>query len=168
MSGKNIEAAGKFALDGSAVVVTGGSGRLGGAIVRALAEAGADVVIADAQPPESQNRAEFASNCTFEKFDMTDFDGMESRIAELSALGNGFNGWVNCAYPRTEDWGSATGESSPRSWRDNVDMHMNGYCLSADLAAQCIMELSKRDMSSLIAAWDSASVRFPSSASASS
>lgn len=136
MSGNNTETAGKFALDGSTVVITGGLGQLGGAVVRALTEMGADVVVADARRPDRQDFAGFGSNCTFEEFDITNFDSMESRIAEIGASGNGFNGWVNCAYPRTEDWGTPSGESSLRSWRDNIDMHMNGYCLSADLAAR--------------------------------
>lgn len=39
------------------------------------------------------------------------------------------DGWVNNAYPRTKDWGNKMEEVSIDSWRQNVDMHLNGYFL---------------------------------------
>ena len=34
--------------------------------------------------------------------------------------------WVNCAYPRTDDWGNVVEKLSLDSWKKNVDMHLNG------------------------------------------
>src|SRR3546814_6115743 len=45
--------------------------------------------------------------------------------------------WVNAAYPRTADWATRRQDVfDAKSWRTNVDLQLNSYCLlSAAVAA---------------------------------
>jgi NAD(P)-dependent dehydrogenase (short-subunit alcohol dehydrogenase family) len=43
---------------------------------------------------------------------------------------------VNNAYPRTSDWGRKWEDIPAQSWRENVDMHMNGYFLGCRAAGE--------------------------------
>ncbi len=43
---------------------------------------------------------------------------------------------VNCAYPRTADWGNALEAVSFESWKENLDSHLGGYFLCCREAAE--------------------------------
>lgn len=54
---------------------------------------------------------------------------------------------INNAYPRTDDWGLKFEDIPPSSWRANVDLHMNGYCLCCQKAAE---QMKKQGAGSII------------------
>lgn len=126
-----------FALGGRRIVVTGGAGRLGSAIVRALAAAGGRVIVLD---KDGEGWARLApaieGEATFERCDVTDLEAIPGVVEGLDRRNDGLAAWFNCAYPRTEAWGAAPERDSPESWRRNVDMQMNSYCLFAAHAAR--------------------------------
>ena len=75
-------------LTGTSVLVTGGSGGLGGAAVRAFHAAGAAVVIADlAEGPSSVLAKELGTRATFVRTDVTDSASIEAAIATAGSLG---------------------------------------------------------------------------------
>jgi len=75
-------------LAGTSVLVTGGSGGLGGAAVRAFHAAGAAVVIADlAEEPSSVLAKELGGRATFVRTDVTDSASIEAAIAAAGELG---------------------------------------------------------------------------------
>jgi NAD(P)-dependent dehydrogenase (short-subunit alcohol dehydrogenase family) len=75
-------------LTGTSVLVTGGSGGLGGAAVRAFHAAGAAVVIADlAEGPSSVLAKELGTRATFVRTDVTDSASIEAAIATAVSLG---------------------------------------------------------------------------------
>lgn len=126
-----------LSLDGRVAIVTGGLGKLGTAIVQALSEAGAGVTILDDNRDGWQERrGDFPGTVTFEACDVTDLAAIPEVVATLEQRLGGLAIWVNCAYPRTADWGTPPQQDTVESWRGNVEMQMVSYCLFADHAAQ--------------------------------
>jgi NAD(P)-dependent dehydrogenase (short-subunit alcohol dehydrogenase family) len=82
---------------GNAFIVTGGASGLGGATSRALAAAGAKVVIADVQADKGEAlAAELGGGCRFVKCDVTSETDGKSVVGAATALGP-LRGLVNCA-----------------------------------------------------------------------
>jgi NAD(P)-dependent dehydrogenase (short-subunit alcohol dehydrogenase family) len=132
-----------FSLQKKVAVVTGGAGLLGRAIVKAMASLGADVIIADIDMAAAQtvvdamlNERDDFQKISALKLDIASEDSILASIDTLANTGQFPHIWVNNAYPRTEDWGLAFDKIPVASWRNNVDKHMNGYCLCCQQIAE--------------------------------
>ena len=137
-----------FRLDGLAAVVTGGLGRVGRSIGSALGDAGARLLVVDKDEADwLAARAEFPDDAAFHALDVTELEAIPAHVAAIDERLDGIAVWVNCAYPRTADWGGKPEQDTPESWRRNVDMQMTSYCLFADHAAQ---RMAARDGGSII------------------
>ena len=121
-----------FSLKNKTIVVTGGSGLLGTTFVTAVRHAGGRCINADI-------------NCITDldedtvKLDITNEASLSSFLTELSNHRIQIDGWVNNAYPRTQDWGTRFEAIPLASWKENVDMHLNGYFL----CLQRVLEVMK-------------------------
>jgi NAD(P)-dependent dehydrogenase (short-subunit alcohol dehydrogenase family) len=138
---------GPFRLDGRSAVVTGGLGLIGGSIAKALAAAGARVVIVDRIPGDRSVAKQFSGNVRFERADVSRPEAIPEFVAGLDRKLGGLDVWVNCAYPRTGDWGVPPEKDKAASWRKNVEMQMVAACLAADHAAQ---RMAKRGGGSIV------------------
>jgi NAD(P)-dependent dehydrogenase (short-subunit alcohol dehydrogenase family) len=108
-----------FSVKDKVIVVTGGKGLLGSKIVDHLRFEGASVVSADILPGGQDDIL----------LDITDETSVADALDNLVAKFGKIDAWVNNAYPRTADWGASLEEVTFSSWRENVDMHLNGYFL---------------------------------------
>jgi len=104
------------------VVITGGSGLLGSAMVAHLMKSGIEVVNLDVSPAKH----EFAQ---YVHCDITDTANVEETVERLIAEHGRIIGLVNNAYPRTKDWGTPFEDIPYESWQKNVDMQLNSYFL---------------------------------------
>jgi NAD(P)-dependent dehydrogenase (short-subunit alcohol dehydrogenase family) len=100
------------------IVITGGSGLLGKAIVEKLVDEGATAINLDIQPG-TKTRGEYM-HC-----DVTDPESIQKSIHAVIQKYGRIDGLVNNAYPRTDDWGEIFEKVSVESWRKNVDMQLN-------------------------------------------
>jgi len=130
----------KFSLKGKIAFVSGGAGLLGSEVSRALAGAGARVIILDIDSEKAEEVkkriVEAGFNGEYECFDIADTENIEKTIDVLFEKYNGADIWVNVAYPRTKDWGASVEEVKVDSWRKNIDMHLSGYYFSAQKIAE--------------------------------
>lgn len=110
-----------FSIKNKVIVVTGGNGLLGKQMVSILRNQGALVISADIYF-EEKNDDDFI-------FDITDENSVKNGVEAIVNKYKRIDGWVNNAYPRTKDWGNKFEDISIDSWRENVDMHLNGYFL---------------------------------------
>lgn len=121
----------KFSLKNKTVFVTGATGLIGKEISKSLASAGADTVMIDINSREGKKLekeiTESGYTAFFEYFDVTDLDNIEKNINQLKKKYKSIHVWVNAAYPRTSDWGAPVENLKIRTWRKNVDMHLNSY-----------------------------------------
>jgi NAD(P)-dependent dehydrogenase (short-subunit alcohol dehydrogenase family) len=108
-----------FSIKNKVIVVTGGNGLLGRKMVNTLREQGAKVIAADVFFEQDRN-----DNLIM---DITKEISVKKGIKTLVKEHKKIDGWVNNAYPRTNDWGDKFENIRLESWRSNVDMHLNGY-----------------------------------------
>lgn len=113
--------------------VTGGLGLIGAAISRALSGAGAAVVALETKAAIARGSL---AGVRAVAFDAAALEDLPARLAALEAEQGPADIWVNCAYPRTDDWaGSRQEPLDTTDWRANVDLQMNGFCLIAGQVA---------------------------------
>ena len=125
-----------FCLHNRTAIVTGGLGKVGFNCARALTNAGARVILVDTNKDRWNELSEDQKKqLTLDVRDVSDSSLIPSHVGALYDA-YGFDIWVNSAYPRTTDWGVPPERDTPESWRQNVDMQMNTYCLASDHAAQ--------------------------------
>ena len=115
------------------IVVTGGSGLLGGAFCAAIRSAGGRAINADIGVED-----DLAADTLH--LDITSEASVEGLLAKLRTAGIQLHGWVNNAYPRTKDWGAKFEDIPFASWQKNVDMHLNGYFLCCQRVLEHLRE----------------------------
>lgn len=102
------------------IIVTGGNGLLGKAIVNAVAEAGACCIDMDIA-------YETNADLTKMQCDITKPEAVKRCIEQVEAKYGRIDGLVNNAYPRTKDWGVKFENIPYTSWQANVDWQLNSY-----------------------------------------
>ena len=112
-----------FSLKGKVIVVTGGYGLIGTQLVKGLSEFGATVYIADIHE--------------IPMMDISDIDSIKNFIKYILSKEKKIDVWINCAFPRTEDWSTKFEDVKEESLKKNIDMHLNGYIL-------CCQEIVKQ------------------------
>ncbi|MCF8067743.1 MAG: SDR family oxidoreductase [Desulfobacterales bacterium] len=119
-------------------VITGGAGLIGNKIVHALIDFGAKVFIADTDIQKSDFfSSKFKKNkFSYHNIDITSKSSVNALIQEMKNNNEIIDIWINCAYPKTKDWGNKFESISHESWSENVDMHMNGYFLCCQSALE--------------------------------
>jgi NAD(P)-dependent dehydrogenase (short-subunit alcohol dehydrogenase family) len=117
-----------FSIKDKVIIVTGSSGLLGKNIVQSLRTQGGIVFEADIYFNE------ITTFCLH--MDITDEEAVKDAMQKVLDLYGKIDGWVNNAYPRTKDWGNKLENIPIESWRQNVDMHMNGYFICSRIALE--------------------------------
>lgn len=123
----------KFSMKNKIVVVTGGAGLIGTQVCNAFSQLGAYVFIAENVKEKAKilekNICEAGYKAETILIDITSENSVKSAIEKIIIKKGKIDVWVNCAYPRTKDWGNKFEHIEFNSWRKNVDMHLNGYFL---------------------------------------
>jgi NAD(P)-dependent dehydrogenase (short-subunit alcohol dehydrogenase family) len=126
--------------NGAIIPVFGGAGLLGSAIVEVLASKNAHPVIVDIDIARGERLASSVRkknySASFMHADLSDPEKLVSLINKVEEDYGESQGWVNSFYPRTADWGQKLENVPLESWRKNVDMHLNGTCISSSEIAQ--------------------------------
>lgn len=117
-----------FSIKNKIIVVTGGNGLLGRQMVSTFRNQGAIVIAADIYF-EGKSEDDFI-------LDITDENSVKEGVALIVNKYKRIDGWVNNAYPRTNDWGNKFEKIPIESWRKNVDMHLNGYFLCCQVVLE--------------------------------
>lgn len=122
------------------VVVTGGSGLIGRALVGKIRQEGGIPVNADLHPPEAEDEGFIACDITAE-------GDIQALVDQVIARHGRIDGWVNNAYPRTADWGAHFEDIPDASWKRNVDIQMNSVFTCCQLA---LKHMSSRKQGSIV------------------
>jgi len=125
-----------FSVKNKVTIITGGAGLIGSEIASAFVECGSRVVIADINSKKSARLARSLKKAVSCRVDITKEKSIENLIHTAYKLYGRIDVWINCAYPKTEDWGAALEKIPLGSWRKNIDSHLNGYFLCLRKAAE--------------------------------
>ena len=109
-------------LENEIILVTGGMGLLGKAIVVDIRKRGGQALCADINCETSTE-----NNTVY--LDVTQQEMISTGIANLEKQYGKITGLVHCSYPRTPDWGTPFEDVPLESWRENVDMQLTS-CFS--------------------------------------
>jgi len=142
--GYMIDYLNKFNLMSKTAFVVGGLGLIGREVSTAFVSAGAKTIVLDSDNRESaafENEMRDAGYETyFRYFDCADMDQIDKNFSLLLKKFGYPDVFINCSYPRTEDWGmSSFKKVTLASFRRNVDIHMNSYAWIARLAAESMV-----------------------------
>ena len=109
-------------LKNKVIVITGGNGLIGKQIISELKNVGAITVNLDINIIDDIEKDEI--HC-----DISNEDSVLNALQKIESKYSKIHGWVNNAYPRTNDWNTEFEEISFNSWKKNIDLHLNGYFL---------------------------------------
>ncbi len=109
-------------IEDKVVIVAGGRGLIGKEVVADLLRHGAFVVDADiscCKANPSERHYEFP-------LDLTSNESIDKLVKFTTYKFGRIDGLINCAYPRTKDWGHYKFEDTPfRHWEENIRMQLN-------------------------------------------
>jgi NAD(P)-dependent dehydrogenase (short-subunit alcohol dehydrogenase family) len=126
-----------FSLKNRTTVITGGLGLIGGAITNALIECESEVIVLDINEDKYNALPDSVKSAIhFEKADLTQLEEVSGIVEDLWTKYDGIDNWINNAYPRTKDWANKLEDVSVESWRKNVDIQMNSYCIISNEIAK--------------------------------
>lgn len=136
---------GLFSCENKVAVVTGGSGLIGREIIRGLAEFGARVYAADIDREKAADILD--DNIKFLQLDVSSEESVRKAVGEVAGQSGRLDILVNCAYPRTSDWGVKFENIRFDSWKENVNNHLGGHFLVCRAAAE---QMKKQGSGSII------------------
>jgi NAD(P)-dependent dehydrogenase (short-subunit alcohol dehydrogenase family) len=131
-------------LENKKAYVVGGLGLIGREVSKVFSKAGAKTIVLDVDSEawklfEEQIRGA-GRDLTFQYFDCADIEHIEKNFSALLQKFGCPAVFINCSYPRTEDWsGNSFRDITLESFRKNVDIHMNSYAWLARLAAEAMV-----------------------------
>jgi len=130
-----------FSLAGKTAVVTGGAGLVGTAVCEGLAKYSATVIVADVAAERGREVAdELDGDARFVEVNTNDEDSVVSMIDAVLSEHGRIDVLVNCSYPRNENYGQPYDEMTIEDWRENVDLHLNSYFLTAYAVSRVMTE----------------------------
>lgn len=124
-------------LDNKVIVVTGGQGLLGKALVRCIATHGGHAIAADINvdcdglSTEGQSAEMSSGDIGFLQMDITSEGSIRTAIAEIHAKYGRIDALVNAAYPRNKHYGRKFEDVSYDDFCMNVSTHVGGYFLTS-------------------------------------
>jgi len=121
-----------FSCADKVVVVSGSGGLIGREVCQGLRAAGADVWEADIMAVAGDERAVRMDMCA----ESSVLDGLDLVLSKTGRI----DSVVNCAYPRTADWGDAIEVVKAESWAENLTMQLGGAFTLARGAAERMKE----------------------------
>lgn len=115
-----------FSLSGKTALVIGGAGLLGKEIVKGLRDFNATVYLADTDKDKASDLLS-DTNIRFLSLDLTNAGSVSAAIRSILDDAGRIDIMVNCAYPRTRDWGLKFEKILFASWKENIDNQLGGY-----------------------------------------
>jgi NAD(P)-dependent dehydrogenase (short-subunit alcohol dehydrogenase family) len=130
----------KNSLENKIIIVTGGNGLLGAAIVERIKSEGGFCVNFEINHETNDNLSNVAC-------DITNEDSINKALSLVIEKYNRIDGLVNNAYPRTKDWGNKFEDILFDSWRQNIDWQLNSYFY---MSQQVAIQMGKQKSGSII------------------
>lgn len=128
-----------FSCNNKIAMVTGGAGLIGSEIVKGLYEFDATVYIADTDEQKA-NELRKGTGIKFIRLDITSQDSIKEGVSTVIKNDKKIDILINCAYPRTKNWGLKFEHIPFDSWKENVNDHLGGYFLCCQIVAETMKQ----------------------------
>lgn len=122
------------------IIVTGGNGLLGSAIVKQIRQEGAFCINFEINHKTNDE----LSNV---ECDITNKDSIDNALLLVLKKYKRIDGLVNNAYPRSDDWGNKFEDIELDSWKQNLEWQLNSYFY---LSQQVANQMAKQKKGSII------------------
>ena len=130
----------KNRLEKKIIIITGGNGLLGSAIIEKLIEDGAFVINLDINHKTNESLSNI-------ECDITNQESVDNSLNLIINKYEKIDGLVNNAYPRTQDWGNKFEDIKLDSWKKNIDWQLNSYFY---MSQQVAIQMGKQKNGSII------------------
>jgi NAD(P)-dependent dehydrogenase (short-subunit alcohol dehydrogenase family) len=120
-------------LSNKVLVVTGGNGLIGSAVLNYLRTSGSICINLELNVTENLDEGNICC-------DVTSINSVDRALEIILNRYKKIDGFVNSAYPRTDDWSAAFENITIDSWRKNVDFQLN----SVFICCQAVLNIMKR------------------------
>ena len=130
----------KNRLEKKIIIITGGNGLLGSAIIEKLIEDGAFVINLDINHKTNESLSNI-------ECDITNQESIDNSLNLIINKYEKIDGLVNNAYPRTQDWGNKFEDIKLDSWKKNIDWQLNSYFY---MSQQVAIQMGKQKNGSII------------------
>ena len=130
----------KNRLEKKIIIITGGNGLLGSAIIEKLIEDGAFVINLDINHKTNESLSNI-------ECDITNQESIDNSLNLIINKYEKIDGLVNNAYPRTQDWGNKFEDIKLDSWKKNIDWQLNSYFY---MSQQVAVQMAKQKSGSII------------------
>ena len=139
-----------FDLTDKVIIVTGGAGLLGEKFCESLIDYGAKVVIADINYKKAKKLEKKLGNNSFAiKTDITSEKSIRNMKNKVLDKYQNIEVLINNAYPRNENYGVKFEDIDIEDWRENVDLHLNGYFAISKIISEVMIEQNYGDIINL-------------------
>lgn len=128
-----------FSCKEKVAVIIGGSGLIGREVAIGLHDFDAKVIIADVNEEDAISFIPHRA-IEFKYLNIASEESIRETMAKIKKDSKRIDILVNCAYPRTEDWGLKLEEVKFDSWKKNVNDHLGGYFLCTRFVAEIMKE----------------------------
>lgn len=128
-----------FSGNNKVAIVTGGVGLIGREIVKGLYEFDYTVYIADIDEQKA-NELRKGTRIKFIHLDITSQDSIKEAVSTVIKNDKKIDVLINCAYPRTKNWGLKFEHIPFDSWKENVNDHLGGYFLCCQVVAETMKQ----------------------------
>jgi NAD(P)-dependent dehydrogenase (short-subunit alcohol dehydrogenase family) len=115
------------------IIITGGNGLIGRHVLQNIKDKNGTVINFDIT---AKNDLENNSLMC----DISDFDSIKSCIKNVFSKFAKIDGLVNCAYPRTKDFGGKFEDISIESWGKNVELQLNSVFVTCQETLKIMKE----------------------------
>lgn len=123
-----------FSCKKKVALITGGAGLIGREIAKGLHDFDATVYVADKSQDVSSKLTDIGTR--FINLDITEENTIKTAVDMIVRDEGRIDVLVNCAYPRTSDWGAKFEQIPAQSWTENVNAHLGGYFLACRIVAE--------------------------------
>ena len=132
----------KFSLKGKLAFVLGGMGLIGLETSVALKSAGAKVVIFDVK--KNLKLIKKNNKIKFVHLDCSDIGSSEIKLINTIKKHGCPDIFINCSYPRTEDWGNSSFEKIKlKNYQNNIKLHLDSFIWFSKIIAEKMKKAKK-------------------------
>lgn len=130
-----------FDLSDKVVIVTGGAGLIGEKFCEALYKYGANVIIADINYEKAMKlENNLGKRAKAYEVDITSVESVQNMIDNILKEHKEIDVLINNAYPRNKNYGRKFEDIEIDDWKENVDIHLNGYFIITKLISEIMIE----------------------------